>query len=144
MAVQLRRATAVTAGLFVVGAVTGTVVCAVIVLLIGIPHIREWRPIDIMSVLAISGFFGGPVGAIAAPLLGLLFLRRVPLYQAIGIPAGGTILGSLAGVAPWWIIEKGRNEMLGVYVFGGAVAGVVLAAIILSIVSRRRVPRGTR
>lgn len=43
-----------------------------------------------------AGLVGGPVGAIALPLLGMTVLRKTPLSRALGYPFLGSLLGVVA------------------------------------------------
>lgn len=70
---------------------------------------------------------GAYIGAALAPMIGWLFLRRVPLARAIG----QTALGALLGIAVSALVDPRLSELL-------ALAGFLVAAIRLWIVHRRR------
>ena len=51
----------------------------------------------------LGGGVGAVIGAVLAPVMAWIFLRRVPLWRAIAEPALGTLLGILVAAAtvPW-------------------------------------------
>ena len=53
--------------------------------------------------LILGGSVGALIGAVLAPVMAWIFLRRVPLWRAIAEPAIGTLLGIVIAllVAPW-------------------------------------------
>ncbi len=115
-------ATALLAGIGgVVGLVLGTS------LLVAIQVIEDgafsWDP-TVPFALLFGGTVGAAVGAIGAPMITWLLLRRVPLNRAIIFCALGTIAGEAIGVATF-----------GQLVLGGCV-GFVASAILLRIVYR--------
>lgn len=114
--VPARRVVGVTIGLAgagtVVGGIAGAVSLAMAALVSdGVVHGPE---------LLVGAFFGAPLGAVFAPTLAWLLLRRVPLGKMFLWCAAGTALGGLGG----WIL----SPVLGL---PGAVAGCVLASLAL-------------
>lgn len=97
MAASLRRIIAVTAGISGVGMVCGA--------LLG--SLAFWVEVGLMPgvsapnerfKLAMLGIAGGALfGAVLAPIVAWLFLRRVSLARAIGETAAGVLLGIAAG-----------------------------------------------
>lgn len=78
------------------------------------------------ELFEIGAIFGAPLGAITAPLLAWLLLRRVPLGRMFLVCSVGTAIG---GVAGWFATGAGGNIILNP--IGGALIGCVVAAIAL-------------
>jgi hypothetical protein len=74
----------------------------------------------------VGAFFGAPLGAVTAPLLAWLLLRRVPLGRMFLVCSIGTAIG---GVAGWFATAAGGNIL--VNPLGGAFIGCFIAAIAL-------------
>jgi hypothetical protein len=138
MSVSASRVAIVTAALLGVGAVCGAV-------LGGLALVVEIHPLlpPVMATLRLAArlriqasalfglfgagaLFGAPVGAMLAPMVGWLFLRRVSLAQAIG----QTALGALIGIAVSAVLRPDFSLPF-------ALAGFLAAAIRLWIVARR-------
>jgi hypothetical protein len=102
MKVSVSRIALVTVGLAGVGAACGALLggLTVLVQLYGIVPPRAY-PFIFLRFGAVAG---GYLGAIFAPTIGWLFLRRAPLYRAIGQTAVGTLIGIAIGAAiqPHW------------------------------------------
>ena len=93
---QRWRVVAITAGLVVVGAVTGAAV-GVLVAILSLPF--DAASIFGVAALLVSGAgVGGVMGMVLAPATAWLFLRHVPIGRAIAQTALGTVLGALIGL----------------------------------------------
>ena len=97
MAASLRRIVAVTGGVSAVGMVCGVVLGSLAF------WVQDWLmpgtsvPQERFK-LAMLGIAGGALfGAVLAPIVAWLFLRRVSLARAIGETAAGVLLGIAAG-----------------------------------------------
>src|SRR5437773_1872620 len=92
------RIVVVTLGLvgggMVCGAVAGAGTVFALLLFSGELTADQWMAID----LVIAAILGAALGAITAPVLSWLLLRRVPLGRMFIVCTAGTILGALAGV----------------------------------------------
>ena len=120
--VSPRRVVAVTLGLVGAGAVLGALAGGVALafsLLITNPDLSG-------SGLVFGAFLGAPLGAITAPVLAWLFLRRVPLGRMFAVSVAGTAIG---GVIGWFTTTAG--EGLGYNGLAGAFIGCVVASITL-------------
>jgi hypothetical protein len=101
MAASLRRIVAVTAGISGLGMVCGS--------LLG--SLAFWVQLGLMPgtsapheqfKLAMLGIAGGALfGAVLAPIVAWLFLRRATLARAIGETAAGVLLGIAVGAIVW-------------------------------------------
>lgn len=78
------------------------------------------------ELFEIGAIFGAPLGAITAPLLAWILLRRVPLGRMFLVCSVGTASG---GVVGWFATGAGGNIILNP--IGGAFIGCVVAAIAL-------------
>ena len=78
------------------------------------------------ELFEIGAIFGAPLGAIVAPLLAWLLLRRVPLGRMFLVCSVGTAIG---GVVGWFATGAGGDIILNP--IGGAFIGCVVAAIAL-------------
>ncbi len=132
--VPLRRVVAVTAGLIGTGAIAGALaggIAFTFSLLVtpplGVPSLAEF-----LQLFLFAGLFGAPLGAVTAPVLAWLLLRRVPLGQMFVMCAVGTMIG---GVVGWFASMGGGNVAVNSLV--GAFLGCLLTAIAL----RHRVAR---
>ncbi len=76
----------------VVGAVCGALALAVVLTLTGKPQVL----LD-PELYAVGGVFGAVTGAVFAPAMSWLLLRRVPLGRAIAHTAAGAVLGGAIG-----------------------------------------------
>jgi hypothetical protein len=78
------------------------------------------------EAFGIGAIFGAPLGAITAPLLSWLLLRRVPLGRMFVICSIGAAIGGMVG---WFATSAGGNIMVNPLV--GAFIGCLIAAIAL-------------
>ena len=78
------------------------------------------------ALFEIGAVFGAPLGAITAPVLAWLLLRRVPLGRMFLVCSVGTALG---GVVGWFATAAGGDSLLNP--IAGAFIGCVVAAIAL-------------
>jgi len=134
------RIAAVTAGVIACGALFGAAAAA-LAALIGLLATGEHAAAEIPGLLAGAALAGAVLGAPLLPLVGWLFLRRVP----VGLAALGTFACTAAGGVLGWILSNGSDEVwassVGQLLRGlrpahaalGAVTGFVLAAILLRI-----------
>ena len=125
---RVLRIAGVTAGLIAAGAVFGTLAGAA-ALTIGL-----WLEHDPWSVnmgLVVGPIFGGPIGAITAPVLAWFLLRRVPLGKMFVWLSAGTTIG---GVIGWMTTSGGMQISSGL---AGAFIGCVVAAIRMRYEERR-------
>lgn len=83
------RALSVTLALAIVGAVVGALTAGLALTLVGIVWLQSLIEWD-MFVMALR--FGAPIGAVAAPLISWLLMRRVPIWRAILHTAVGSML----------------------------------------------------
>jgi hypothetical protein len=131
------RIIAVTLGLSVAGAVfgalAGAIALALSLLLTGGGNVFS---AETVFVLSIPAKLGGSLGAIGAPAVAWILLRRVPLGKAVLVTTIGTVTGGVTG----WIVgealravngptEPFGNELSGAIL--GAVAGFVAAALLM-------------
>lgn len=112
VAFRLARILLVTGGLVLTGSVCGALLGAIIwILVLGPVHLEGvWLGVG----------FGAAIGAAIAPVTGWLLLRRVPLGQAVGWSAAGTLAGAVA------LLPVGGNAVL-----FGAITGFFTAAVVL-------------
>lgn len=114
---RVARVAAVTAGLAVTGAVAGALVgaamCALMLLLSGEPS-KLWVARDL---LAFAASFGARAGAVLGPVAAWLLMRHVPLGDAIGGTALGTLAGGALGLLLAGPVESFPAGLLG---FGAA------------------------
>jgi hypothetical protein len=90
------RILTVTLGLIGAGAVVGAV-CGIVALAIVMSLTAKPRLLLDPTLYAIGGIFGAVTGAIFAPTLSWLLLRRVPLGRAIAHTVVGAVLGGTIG-----------------------------------------------
>ena len=104
MKASVSRIVLVTVGLAGVGAACGALLggLAVLVQLSRVVPLRAY-PYIFLHVGAVAG---GYLGAALAPTIGWLFLRRAPLYRAIGHTALGTLIAIAisAVIQPGWCV----------------------------------------
>lgn len=124
------HATGMTAVFLLVGGAVGSLLGTLVLLVLSIGRVADWSLELIAGVWVIGTMVGTPLGMIGAPVLGWLFLRRVPLGRAITHTAVGTVIGSLAGFALWHLARIG-GDVGGVFLVVGAVAGFVVSAVLL-------------
>lgn len=121
------RAALVTTGLVGVGALfgalAGTVALAISLTIDGLA--------SIMVAAYLGTLFGAPLGAVAAPILGWLLLRRVPLGRMFVGCAAGTVIGGVIG----FILSPSVGDIM-VGGLGGAFLGCLGVAVILRSSSR--------
>ena len=122
--VSLGRVIAVTAGLVGVGALVGAAIGGAIMA----GMLMVWSHSGVLGALLGGALLGGGIGAITAPLLAWIFLRRASLGRAILETAIGTLVGGLLGVfSPFLILPA-------------AILGFLVAAINLYVRTRRKQP----
>ena len=132
-----RRVVTVLAGLAAAGAVVGGFAGAATLAIMAyfdrdpfaVPHVSYSIPLSHhVLVSAIRGLSGAVIGFVAAPLAGWLVLRRVPLGQALGGLALGTILG--------WLItwEPPFGLRVLVHPVAAASIGFLVSALLLRVV----------
>ena len=96
MRIDVGRAAVATIALAEVGALIG--VSLAWLYLVGRTLLWEGA-LDLKALLGAgvwAMWVGLPLGALAAPLLGLTVLRRTPLKRALGLPTAGALLGLAA------------------------------------------------
>jgi hypothetical protein len=127
--VHVGRAVLVTIGLagagILFGAIAGGTAFTFVVLVAGARVSFE--------AFEIGAFFGAPLGAVTAPLLSWLLLRRVPLGQMFLVCSFGTIVGAIAG----WFTAAPNEEAVD-WALVGAFLGSVVAATTLWYRARAR------
>lgn len=119
---RLGRIVGVTIGLVGAGIVFGALAGGTAFTLVGV--LADAR--ISVELFWVGALFGAPLGAVTAPLLAWLLLRRVPLGRMFLVCSVGTAIG---GVIGWFATSAGsdiiRNSL------GGAFTGCVIAAIAL-------------
>jgi hypothetical protein len=133
---RLARATIVTAGLAMTGAVIGglcgaSAMLAVAVIEEGL-HVLPSR--EFLSILGLGAMAGAGAGIVGAPALAWGLLRRVPLGRAIVVTGLGTIGGAVVGellnpINPYALTIPG--------VIAGGLAGFLTAGVALRLTARR-------
>lgn len=121
------RIALVTVGLSVSGAVLGAVAGAAALTAALFVTRDPWWTIG----PSVGAWIGAPLGALTAPLLAWLLLRRVPLGQMFA----GCTMGSVAGGIVGWITMTGGAEVLSG--LAGAFVGCAVAATMLRYRARR-------
>jgi hypothetical protein len=132
MRIRPAQAAFAAAALAEVGAVAGTLVCAL--------FFTGWAAFsygfgtlqrnDLLGIALWALLVGVPFGAIATPLLGLSVLRRAPLWRAILLPVVGAFVGLAIGAT-----FSPRPAMLPVpalvvsFAAGGLIAGSIVARL---------------
>lgn len=122
---RVMRIIAVTVGLIVGGAIAGALAGGIafsLVLVLG------GGPGFSLDAFTIAAVFGAPLGAVAAPILAWLLLRRVSLGRMFVACGGGTMLGAVIG---WFATPLGGNVILVPIV--GAGLGCVTTAVALHV-----------
>jgi hypothetical protein len=120
--VSVPRVAAVTLGLAGAGAVSGALAGGVALafsLLITMPGLSA-------SGLLFGALLGAPLGAITAPVLAWLLLRRVPLSRMFAGFVSGTTIGGVVG----WFTTTSRGA-LGENGLAGAFIGCIIAGVLL-------------
>jgi hypothetical protein len=84
------------------------------------------------AVFEIGALFGAPLGAVTAPLLAWLLLRRVPLGRMFLVCSVGTAVG---GVAGWFAASMSGDIML------SPLVGAFLGCLVTASALRLRVQR---
>jgi len=119
---RIGRIVRVTLGLmgarFVCGAVAGGAAFSTIALMEGE---GIW-----LGAFAIGAIYGAPLGAVTAPLLSWLLLRRVPLGLMFSACSIGTMIGGILG----WVTTPQAGDSV-VRALVGALIGCVVAAGVL-------------
>lgn len=123
------RIVVVTIGLLGAGIVFGALAGGTAFALVGVLAYLRISP----ELFLFGAMFGVPLGAVTAPLLAWLLLRRVPLGRMFLVCSAGTAIG---GVAGWFATSAGGNFILNP--LGGAFIGCLIAAIALWHGARRR------
>ena len=85
------------------------------------------------EIFFIGAVFGAPLGAVCAPLLSWLLLRRVPIGRMFLVCSAGTVVGGMIGA-----ITTARGGDFVLRPIAGAFLGCVAAATILWYRSRAR------
>ena len=103
----------------VVGALTSVLALAAVLMLRGSPGAPQ-----LLAAVMMAAYAGAAIGAVMAPVVAWILLRRVPLWRAITQTALGTLIGAVvcSFTIPGPIV--------------GAIIGFTLAAIRLRIVTR--------
>ena len=140
MGVSVSRIALVTLGLVSIGAACGALLGGITldVQLPPFPHTRQFAALSFTTRLRVEVtnllfFFrfgaeiGAWLGAALAPIVGWIFLRRIPLHRAIGQTALGTVLGIAVAAAV-------QPQSCVLY----AVAGFLAATVRLWISTQRR------
>jgi hypothetical protein len=99
MRVSIGRALLVTVGLSAIGVIAGIVLGGIAVLIDFGPHIREAEMGGIPGAFGFGATLGASYGAVVAPIIGWIFLRRASLGRAIAETALGTLAGMLTAAA---------------------------------------------
>jgi hypothetical protein len=120
-----RRVALAILGLMLTGAAIGGVLGAL--LLVGWVLVEQGTGSGFGMVAFFGGGFGALIGAIMAPIVGLLVLPSVPLWRALLETGLGTLVGGAAG---FYVPPVGPIV--------GGVAGFVVAAVRLRVVFARR------
>ena len=123
---RVLRAVAIVAALgAVAGALVGLVGALVFAFVASgsLPDVR-----DTGSLLALGAATGVAFGAVLAPLISFVLLPRVPLGRAILVTSAGTLAGIVTAIL--------ADQMMNL--FNLAVAGFVIAAVLLRIFSSRK------
>ena len=79
-----------------------------------------------LAAFGIGAIYGAPLGAVTAPLLSWLLLRRVPLGLMFSVCSMGTMIGGIAG---WVTTPQLGNPIERALI--GALTGCVAGAIVL-------------
>jgi len=117
---RVRRIVGVTAGLIAAGAVFGTLAgAAALSIGLWLEHDRWFANIG----LVVGPIFGGPIGAITAPILGWLLLRRVALGKMFVSLSAGTTIGGVIG----WMTTSGEMQI------GSGLAGAFIGCLVAAI-----------
>lgn len=132
------RVALVTLGLMVTGFVAGVLVGTLMLVAISLSYgeLLPWSSVALVFML--STIIGGPIGAIATPLVAWLALRRIPIGRAILIAAAGTWLGGVLTARAVSLFGKAFIESAGVVAVLGALIGFFAAAAWLRFGTRRR------
>ena len=119
---RVGRIVALTIGLVGAGLLFGAIAGGTSFALVGVLSGEEIA----IEPFEIGAIFGAPLGAITAPILSWLLLRRVPLGKMFLVCSVGTAIGGIVG---WFATTAGGDIMLNPLV--GAFVGCVIAAIAL-------------
>jgi len=79
-----------------------------------------------LGAFGIGAIYGAPLGAVTAPLLSWLLLRRVPLGLMFLVCSIGTMIGAIAG----WVTTPQLGNPIA-RALAGALIGCVVGAIVL-------------
>src|SRR6478672_1749055 len=99
---RVARIGLVTAGLIGAGIVFGAVAGVIAITMVGLlAGEGVWA-----DALGVAAFSGAVLGAITAPVLSWLLLRRIPIGRMFVVCAAGTTIGAVLGwfLAPGWDI----------------------------------------
>jgi hypothetical protein len=133
------RRTARVAGLTLWLAAMGVVVATAVgmTMLVVIALVQREPPTlrEIADALPLVVILGGPVGALAGPLLRLVF-RRVPLLPLIGAALVGAVIGAVATV--YASMPVGLGEIALLLAIPGAALGSYVACSLLARRAARR------
>lgn len=119
---RLGRIVVVTIGLVGAGIVFGALAGGTAFALVGV---LAGARISV-ELFWVGALFGAPLGAVTAPLLAWLLLRRIPLGRMFLVCSVGTAIG---GVIGWFATSAGGDIILNS--LGGAFTGCAIAAIAL-------------
>ena len=119
---RFARIALLTVGLIVAGGIFGGIAggtaFSLVTLVLGGGYIGD--------AFGIGALFGAPLGAITAPLLSWLLLRRVPLGRMFLVCSVGTMIG---GVAGYFALAAGGDIILNPLL--GAFIGCAMTALLL-------------
>ena len=133
MSVSVGRAVLVTIGLSAIGVIAGVFLGGIAVLIDLGPHIREAEMGGIPGAFGLGAMLGASYGAVVAPIVGWIFLRRASLGRAIA----ETTLGTLGGMLTALVLPSRPIYLI-------AFIGFLAAAIRLWVATRPIVERHQR
>jgi len=119
----------VTAGLIAAGIVFGAAAGVIAIAMVGLlAGEGVWA-----DALGVAGFSGAVLGAVTAPVLSWLLLRRIPIGRMFVVCAAGTTIGAVLG----WFLAPAFDI---VTPLAAAFLGCLLAAVALFLRARVRQP----
>ena len=124
---RIGRVVAVTLGLLGAGFVFGAIAGGTALTLVTLPSGIHWEAFFIGAV------FGAPLGAVCAPVVSWLLLRRVPLGRMFLVCSAGTVIGGMFGA----VTAAGGGDFV-LQSIAGAFLGCVFAAAVLWYQTRAR------
>jgi hypothetical protein len=132
--VSARRVVAVTLGLVGIGAFLGALAGAAAFAVVGGFTLLLTGSDGVWDeLLFVALFFGAPLGAVTAPVLAWLLLRRVPLGRMFVWSVAGTVAGGIIGwiTSSWAALGDNSLERAVDSALGGALVGCVATCILL-------------